>query len=113
MSHHATTPFMLDGQQMWFHLHTDTSNVVLEKKARACCWTGPSDDEDEETSPRAAVPGSHMRVELRHHYQVTCDEADDVDYREVDVTAWLTFHAVGVAQLTLPGGKKIDLEARA
>lgn len=113
MAHHEAKQFKINGKEMWFHLLTDTSNVVLEKKAHACCWTGPSEDENDETSPREAIPGSRMRVEIHHHYTVTGNEASDAAFLEVAVTALLTFHATGEAKLTLPGGQVIGLETRA
>jgi hypothetical protein len=110
---HECKAFEIDGKPMWFHLETDTSNVLLEKTARAFCWTGPSDEEEDTTSPREAVPGSQMRVEIRHHNKVDALEGDGVESRELTVRGILTFHAVAYATLKLPNGKRIDLEARA
>jgi hypothetical protein len=110
---HECKVFEIDGKSMWFHLETDTSNVLLEKTARAFCWTGPSDEEEDTTSPREAVPGAQMRLELRHHNKADVAEGEGVDCRELTVRGVPTFHAVAFATLRLPGGKRVELEARA
>ena len=110
---HEAREFAVDSRSMWFHLHTSSSNVLLEKRAWACCWTGPSAEENEETSPREAIQGSRMCVELKQHGTIARDEADNVDSRKVTYSAVPRFNATGVASLTLPSGKVISLEARA
>jgi hypothetical protein len=110
---HECKPFHVDGRRMWFHLQTDTSNVLIEKKARAVCWTSTTDDEEEGVGPRQAVPGAHMRVELRHHNKVDFRHADGVDFQEVFVMAVPSFPATAFAQLVLPSGEAVNLEAPA
>ena len=110
---HACKPFHANGRPMWFHLQTDSSNVLFEKKARAACWTGPSDDDEESTSPREAVPGAHLSVELHHHNTAKRNECDGAAFCEVDVMAMPSFVAHGTAQLVLSNGEVVNLEAPA
>lgn len=110
---HACKSFRVNGQQMWFHLQTDSSNVLFEKRARAACWTGPSDDDEEGTSPQQAIPGAHLCVELHHHNTVKRSQADGVAFCEVDVMSMPSFAAHGTAQLVLSTGEVVNLEAPA
>jgi len=110
---HACKPFQVNGQQMWFHLQTDSSNVLFEKRARACCWTSASDDDEEGSSPRAVVAGAHLCVELHHHNTVKRSEADNADFCEVAVMSMPSFAAHGTAQLVLDSGEVVHLQAPA
>jgi hypothetical protein len=110
---HECRPFRVNGKQLWFHLQTDSSNVLFEKRARAACWTSTSDDDEEDASPREAVPGAHLLVELHHHNTVKRQEADGVAFCEVSVMSMPSFQATGKAQLVLPSGEVVNLEAPA
>ena len=110
---HACKQFTVNGRQMWFHLQTDSSNVLFEKKARAACWTSPSDDDEESSSPQEQVPGAHLCVELHHHNTVKRCHADNSPFCEVDVMSMPSFVAQGTAQLVLPNGEVVNLQAPA
>lgn len=110
---HDKRRFTLNDEILWFHLSTDSLNVMLVKKAWARCWVGSSPYEAGATSLREPIAGSHMRVELKKPGRVKCDAGNDVSYREIHMMGARSFGATASAQLTLPDGDVISLSAPA
>lgn len=108
---HDTRQFTFDGRPMWFHLDTSSLNVFLAKKTWARCWTRASPKEGHDSGLRDTIPGSHMRLELHHHKTFKRAEADNVNFREVYITAAGSYSATALAQLTLPDGQVISVQA--